>query len=98
MTAIASATGVSQSTAYTIPSLLMPNMMGNEFLLLTESKMAGIANQDGVPCDLVSAKSMMGPVIFSIDRKTKLIRKVDQTMVIDPKRMQGLLDMGANPR
>lgn len=82
--ALAGATGVSGSSAHTVPALLMPKEVGGRRLTdITEAKRIEDAKLDEAECFRVEGKLVNSPMTIWIDKKTFLVRRIDSTSKFD---------------
>jgi outer membrane lipoprotein-sorting protein len=82
--ALAGATGVSGSSAHTVPALLLPKEVGGRRLTdLTEAKRAEDARIDKVDCFRIEGKFGDAPLTLWIDNKTFLVRRIESEKKFD---------------
>ena len=79
--ALAGATGVSGTSAHTVPRLLLPKAVeGRSLLELTDVRRVGDARLGKAECYRVAGKFAANPMTLWIDKKTFLVRKIEQQM------------------
>jgi outer membrane lipoprotein-sorting protein len=77
-TAVAAATGVSGSSAHTIPAMLMPSVVqGTRLNDMTGVKRIADAKQNNVDCFRVEGNSGTIPKTVWLDKKTFLVLRID---------------------
>lgn len=76
--AMARGTGISDGSAHTIPTLLMPKeLRGRRLTSMQEVKRIKDAKFDGVECFCIKGKYANSPRVLWIDKKTFLVRRID---------------------
>jgi len=81
ISAIASATGVSGGSAYTVPSMLMPELGASYAIRLTSVTLVGPDTFEGAACAHIAATNRRGdPVDLWIGAEDHLIRKVQMRL------------------
>jgi outer membrane lipoprotein-sorting protein len=76
--ALAGATGVSASSAHTVPALLLPKEVeGRRLMDITEAKQVKDAKLDKVDCFRIEGMFGGSPTTLWIDQKTFLVRRID---------------------
>ncbi len=81
---LAGATGVSSGSAHTIPTLLLPReVSGRKITDVTGMKRIDDAEINGSSCSRIEGKFAGSPITIWIDKKTSLIRRIDQTTKFD---------------
>ena len=79
--AIASATGVSAGSAYTVPSMLMPELGASYTIGLTSVTLVGAVTFEGAACAHIAATNRRGdPVDLWVGADDHLIRKVQMRL------------------
>lgn len=82
--ALAGATGVSGSSAHTVPVLLLPKDVGGRRLTdLTDAKRVDDAQFDKVDCFRIDGTFAGNPMALWIDKKTFLVRRIDSKTKFD---------------
>jgi len=88
--ALAGATGVSGSSAHTVPSLLLPQEVGGRRLTdMTEVKRIEDAKLGEADCFRLQGMYASNPMTLWIDKKTYLVRRVDTQNKFDNFRTEG---------
>jgi RNA polymerase sigma factor (sigma-70 family) len=77
------AAGVSGNSSLNIPQLLLPDKMGWRRLALTEPKRAEDGKLDKVECYRVEGKYGGNPITIWIDKKSYLVRRIDEEAMFD---------------
>jgi outer membrane lipoprotein-sorting protein len=82
--AIAAGTGISGGSAFTVPHLLMPDVLPSLALTgLKDFKLVGEEKVDKAPCDKIEGKNVDGdPETVWIDKATSLVRKIFTTFKV----------------
>ena len=86
--ALGAAVGVSSSSSINISELLMPDLMGIHRLVLKEPKRADDGKLDKVECFRVEGKFGGGPITVWIDKKSNLVRRIDEQVKFDDFRTE----------
>ncbi len=81
--ALGGAAGVSDYSSLNIPQLLMPDKMGWRRLALTEPKRTKDGKLDKVECFRVEGKYGRNPITLWIDKRTYLVRRIDEQAKFD---------------
>lgn len=77
---VASGTGISSSSAHTVPALLLPDeVSGRKLTELTEAKHIDDAKLGETDCYRVEGKFGNQPLTLWVDKGTFLLRRIDQT-------------------
>ncbi len=89
---IAGATGVSSGSAHTIPALLLPEVGGRKLSDIKEAKLLEDGIFDNVNCFRIQGKFVIShdngkvvrkPTVIWIDKKTFLVRRIDEETVFN---------------
>src|SRR5436190_12966700 len=87
--ALAAATGVSSSSAHTVPALLLPGEVGGRRLTeMTEISRSKDALQEGSDCMRIEGKYGGYPTQVWIEKKSFLIRRIDTQVAFDKFRTE----------
>ena len=87
--ALAGATGVSSSSAHTVPALLIPDEVGGRRLTdITEAKRIEDANLDKVDCFRIQGQFVGSPMTIWVDKNTFLVRRIDSQKKFDDFRTE----------
>jgi RNA polymerase sigma factor (sigma-70 family) len=81
--ALGAAVGVSSYSSINISELLMPDLMGSHRLVLKEPKRAEDGKLDKVECFRVEGKFGGEPITVWIDKKSNLVRRIDEQAKFD---------------
>jgi outer membrane lipoprotein-sorting protein len=87
--ALAGATGVSGSSAHTVPALLLPKEVeGRRLTDMSEAKRIDDAKLDKVDCFRIEGKFGGSPTTLWIDQKSFLVRRIDSQKKFDDFRTE----------
>ena len=87
--ALAAATGVSSSSAHTVPALLIPDeVKGRRLTNITEAERIEDAKLDKVDCFRIQGQSVGRPMTIWVDKKTFLVRRIDSQKKFDDFRTE----------
>ena len=87
--AVAGATGVSGGSAHVIPALLLPDVVGGANLTaITDVKRAEDGKLDKAECFRVEGKFGKQPITLWIDKKSYLVRRIDEQTTFDTFRTE----------
>jgi len=81
--ALGGAAGVSGNSSLNIPQLLLPDKMGWRRLALTNPKRAKDDKLDKAECFRVEGKYVGNPITLWIDKKSYLVRRIDEQAKFD---------------
>jgi outer membrane lipoprotein-sorting protein len=85
---LARATGVSSSSAHTVPALLLPDEVGRLFKHMTEAKRIEDAKLGNVECFRIEGKYAGRPRTLWVDKKAFLVRRIDAQYKYDNCRVE----------
>jgi RNA polymerase sigma factor (sigma-70 family) len=86
--ALGGAAGVSGLASLNIPQLLLPDKLGRSRLALKEAKRADDGKLDKVECFRVEGKFGGNPITVWIDKKSYLVRRIDEQATFDTFRTE----------
>ena len=86
--ALGGAAGVSSNSSLSVPQLLLPEKMGWRRLALTDPKRAKDGKLNKAECFRVEGKYGGNPITVWIDKKTYLVRRIDEQAKFDDFRTE----------